>query len=550
MDRPLRFTQEMVDEYVAKGHWTEETTSHLWEKNSELYPHKEALVSSQRRLTWSHLKQISDRLAWGFLELGLKKGELLLLLVPNCCESYLIRVACEKAGILCSTALMTLRENEIEYILRTFDAAAVAIPWKFRSFDYYTAIQDMHPRLPGLKYIFTIGDEVPTETISIEELMQAPLEKKHQGENFRNTEITATEVSVIACTSGTTGLPKGVEHAQCTRMAAARNYGSAVKLTGEDVVLNIVSGIAGLGAAFCYNGSAPLVGAKSVLLEIWSPEKTFQRIEKEKATVLVAVPAQIAQIIKDPGLNRYDIRSLRCITTGTAPLPSRLATEAEETLKIPISNCYGQLDGGVVTHTTVDDPPEVRRKTVGKPAKGMVIKLIDEEGKEASEGEVVYSGPATNGGYYKDLDSTLKAWGSLGLEGFFRSGDLGQFDPSGNLMLIGRKKDVIIRGGQNIYPTEIEGLLLSHRKIRSVALVSMPDPIMGEKVCAYVALNPGEGLTLEEMISFLKEKKIASYKLPERLEVLNELPLRGHQKVAKRELQKDLIQKLEAERKL
>jgi non-ribosomal peptide synthetase component E (peptide arylation enzyme) len=180
----------------------------------------------------------------------------------------------------------------------------------------------------------------------------------------------------------------------------------------------------------------------------------------------------------------------------------------------------------------------------------MVIKLIDEGGQEAPEGEIVYSGPTTSGGYHRDLDSTLKAWGSLGLEGSFRSGDLGKFDESGNLILVGRKKDVIIRGGQNIFPAEIEGLLLTHPKIKSVALVSMPDPVMGERACAYVALNPGEELTFQEMTSFLKRKKIAPYKLPERLEVLEELPLRGYQKVAKIELQKDLMKKLHTEGKL
>jgi non-ribosomal peptide synthetase component E (peptide arylation enzyme) len=227
-----------------------------------------------------------------------------------------------------------------------------------------------------------------------------------------------------------------------------------------------------------------------------------------------------------------------------------LATEIEKTLKIPIANTYGQLDGGIVTHTSIDDPPEVRHRTVGKPSKGMIIKLIDEEGQEASEGEIVYSGPTTSGGYYKNPEETLKAWGGLGLAGHFQSGDLGQFDESGNLILIGRKKDVIIRGGQNIYPVEIEGLLLTHPKIKSVAIVSMPDPIMGEKACAYVALNPGEQLTFEEMISFLQGMKISPYKLPERLEILAELPLRGHQKVAKGELRKDLIQKLQTEGKL
>ncbi len=536
-----------MEEYFAKGYWTEDTTSSLWDRNARRYPDAEAFVSCRKRLTWPQVKQMSERLAWGFMETGLRPGDLLLLLMPNCCESYIVRVACEKAGVLCATAMMTYRDREIEYILDSFQAVAVVVPSLFRNVDYLAMVRGMQPRIPTLRHIFISGMESIPGTISIEELMRRRFEEEHRSGAFRDTAITATEISVIACTSGTTGLPKGVEHAQCSRMAAARGYGKAVRLSGEDVVLNVTSGIAGLGAAFCYNGSAALVGAKTVLLAVWNAKEAFRLIEREKATVLVAVPAQMAQIVKDPELLQYDLRSLRCITTGTAPLPYSLATEVEVTLKIPIANCYGQLDGGVVTHTSIDDPPEVRRGTVGKPARGMVVKLIDEDGKEASEGEVVYAGPATNGGYYKDMGATLKVWESLGTEGLFRSGDLGRFDESGNLILVGRKKDVIIRGGQNIHPAEIEGLLLSHPKIRSVALVSMPDPIMGEKACAYVALNPGERMTFEEMVSFLKGRRIAPYKLPERLEILDELPLRGHQKVAKGELQEDLIRKLQAE---
>jgi non-ribosomal peptide synthetase component E (peptide arylation enzyme) len=445
---------------------------------------------------------------------------------------------------------MTIRESEIEYILRNFGAVGVIIPRTFRHFDYYSAVSDIQTRLPGFKYIFLTGPEEVPGTISIEKLMHQPLEEKYGADDFSRTEITATEVSVIASTSGTTGSPKGVEHAQCARIAVAHCYRDQVRLTGEDIVLNIVSGTAGLGAGFNYNGAAPLVGAKTVLVDIWSVEATLQMIEKERATVLVAVPAQLAQIIRAPNLNQYDLSSLRCISVGTAALPSNLATEVEEKLKTVVSNTYGQLDGGVVSYTCIDDPSEVRRKTVGKPAKGMVIKFFDEEGREASSGEVVYCGPTTSGGYYKDPETTLNAWGSLGLEGRFKSGDLGRFDESGNLVLIGRKKDIIIRGGQNIYPLEIEGLLFTHPKIKSVAIIAMPDPVMGEKVCAYVALNPGEQFTFEEMTSFLKGKKIAPYKLPERLEILSELPLRGYQKVAKIELQRDLMQKLQTEVKL
>ncbi|MBI5605697.1 MAG: AMP-binding protein [Deltaproteobacteria bacterium] len=547
LNRPIRYTQEMIEDYFAKGYWTDDTTSRLWTKNARLYPDREAFVSAERRLTWSQVKMMSDRVAWGLVEMGLKRGEMLLVLLGNCFESYLVRVACEKAGILCATALMTVRESEIEYILKNFGVTGIIIPRKFRNFDYCSAVKEIRTRTPELKHILLTGDEEVPGTVSFEKMMDPPLEKKYGSEDFSKTEITATEISVIAMTSGTTGAPKGVEHAQCARMAVAHCYRDQVGLSGDDVVLNIISGVAGLGAGFNYNGAAPLAGAKSVLLEIWEVEETLRLIEREKATVLVCVPAQLTQIVRAPSLKQFDLSSLRCVSVGTAPLPTSLAIEVEETMKIPVVNTYGQLDGGVVSYTAIDDIPEVRRLTVGKPARGMVIQFINEEGREDSSGEVVYSGPTTSGGYYKDVRSTLEAWKSLGLEGRFRSGDLGRLDASGNLLLMGRKKDVIIRGGQNIYPVEVEGLLLNHPKVKSVAIIPMPDPVMGEKPCAYVALNPGEHFTFEEMVVFLKEKKIALYKIPERLEVLEELPLRGYQKVAKIELQKDLHEKMKRE---
>lgn len=540
----------MIETYFAKGYWTDDTTSRLWARNAKRHPDKEAFVSAGRRLTWSQVKTMSDRVAWGLLETGFKKDDLLLILLGNCFESYLIRVACEKVGVLCATALMTVRESEIEYILKRFGAVGAIIPRTFRNFDYCSAVKEIQTRFPELKHILLTGDEEVPGTVSFEKLVNQPLEKKYPVDDFSKTEITATEISVIATTSGTTGAPKGVEHAQCARMAVGHCYRDQVRLTRGDIVLNIVSGVAGLGAGFNYNGAAPLVGAKSVLVDIWSVEETLRLIGKEKVTVLVCVPAQLTQIVRSPNRKQYDFSSLRCVSVGTAPLPTSLAIEAEETMGIPVVNTYGQLDGGVVSYTTVDDSPEVRHKTVGKPARGMVIKFINEEGQEDSAGEVVYSGPTTSGGYYKEFESTLEAWQSLGLGGRFKSGDLGRFDELGNLLLLGRKKDIIIRGGQNIYPVEIEGLLLNHPKIKSVAIIPMPDSVMGEKVCAYVSLNPGEQFTFEEMDTYLKGKKIAPFKIPERLEVLEELPLRGYQKVAKIELQKDLFEKMKAEGKI
>ena len=241
------------------------------------------------------------------------------------------------------------------------------------------------------------------------------------------------------------------------------------------------------------------------------------------------------------------------IVSGWLAVSGPLAAEAEETLGVPVLNAYGSFDGGGITRTTIDDDAETRRGTVGKPFLGNEVKLLDANGEEVApgeEGELYFRGPCTTAGYYLDIGRTMEAWGVLGTDGWFRTGDLARFDKSGNVVLTGRKKDLIIRGGQNIYPVEIEGLLLLHPKVQHVAVVGMPDPIMGERACAYVVPKPGKEFAFEEMVSFLRSKNIAPYKLPERLEIRSELPLRDTQKVAKAPLREDIAQRLKAEGKI
>jgi len=548
MVKPTRFTQDMVDEYMSKGYWTGETTSEIWDKNAKLYPDREALVDSRCRLTWSQVKQRSDRIALGFLELGFKKDELIFMLLPNCNDSFVVRLACEKAGILCMTALMTLREAEIEHILKNYEVAGTVIPWQFRRFDYFQVINGMRPSLPALRHIFISGDEVPPGTHSIEQMAQCPVEKNYPSDYLEKTIYEATDVAIIGLTSGTTGIPKTAEHMIATRIALGEAYHLMPKLTGDDIVFNVINAVAGLGAAFCY--SAPREAAKTVCLEVWDAKEAMKIIEKERATVFLSTPAQLAMLARDPDIGNYDISSLRCVCTSTSPLTYEIAVEAEEKLGIPVLNTYGTFDGGGISKTTIDDDAETRRRTVGKPHWGHEVKLLDDEGKEVAlgeEGALYFRGPSATSGYYRDVERTKEAWGVLGKEGWFRTGDQARIDSKGNIVLTGRKKDMIIRGGQNIYPAEIEGLLLMHPKVEHVAIVPMPDPVMGEKACAYVVPEEGEELTFEEMVSFLESKKIASYKLPERLEIRSELPMRDSQKVAKASLREDIAQKLKAE---
>jgi non-ribosomal peptide synthetase component E (peptide arylation enzyme) len=201
-----------------------------------------------------------------------------------------------------------------------------------------------------------------------------------------------------------------------------------------------------------------------------------------------------------------------------------------------------------MTLHSLNDPVEVRLFTIGRPARGNEVRLIDDAGKETKRGEageIQVRGPTLVSGYYKDPEMTRRVYTE---EGWYKTGDLGRYDEKGNLLIVGRKKDVIIRGGQNIYPVEIENLLLAHPKVLSVAVVKMPDSLMGEKACAYVVAKDGHAFTFEEMIAFLEKMKVAAYKWPERLEVIHALPMVAEgQKVDKKLLEKDLEEKLKRE---
>ncbi len=533
----------MFDEYYSNGFWTKDTTASLWDKNARLYPEKAAYISPDgSQLSWSEVKKLSDQLAFQIRKLGVKKDDFIFMLLPNCVESYIFRVACEKAGVLCGTALMTLREWEIEQMLSRFEGVAIAIPIEFRKFGYYDAVAEIKTRLPKLKHIMVLGDQIPEGTLSINAMMHTPIEKK-QPIDFSDTAFTADEVSVIGFTSGTTGLPKGAEHTQVQRIYMAHRQAEAIKLTADDMVLNIISAVAGLSSIVCYNGSNALYGTTSIVQSRWSVESTLELLEKYRVTVLLAVPAQLAKIANAPELDKYDLRSLRCVYTSTAPLPHALAKEIEEKLGCIIVNLYGQFDGGLISITSVDTTEYARYNTVGKPVKGMTVKIVDDDSNEVPTdqlGEIIYTGPGITAGYYLEPDFTENATYTIDGRKYIKSGDIGKVDADGNIYLVSRKKDVIIRGGQNVYPAEIEGYLLMHPKVVSAAVIPMPDPVMGEKACAYVALQPGAEFSFEEMKELFDSKKIAPYKIPERLEIRKELPMRGHQKVTKKELQQEL----------
>lgn len=545
MTQPTRYTRQMVEEYIAKGYWEETSLSDLWERNARLYPDAEAIVDSVLRLTWAKAVKAIDRLALRLLKLGFRKDDVLVIQTPVCVEHVLLRVACEKAGVLCLPALRSLRHSEMEYILDRLEAKGVVIPWEFQGFDHFRMIQEIRPRLPALKYVFVVGDRVPEGAISVTEMMQYPIEKELDPGLLKHTKFKATEVSLILHTTGTTGLPKFVEYAACHRVWQWRRDAEALKVTKEDVFGLLSPHPGGIGFPIFFG--APLVGAKSVVLESFDVERAFRLIEKERVTIPCLVPAQLAMMVQSRAYERYDLSSVKIWWCTGANLPYQIGIEAEEKLGGTIVTVYGATDWGCECLNLPEAPRERRLLTVGKPIDGTEIRLVDEKGRDVPPGEVgeIWGrGPAAVSGYFKDPEATQQAWTP---DGWYKTGDLGKFDEEGNLMIVGRKKDVIIRGGQNIYPVEIENILRLHPKVKDVAIVGMPDPVLGERACAFVVPKPGEELTFEEMVSFLRERRVASFKFPERLEIVEEIPTVGGLKVDKKALAARMAEKLRAE---
>lgn len=545
MANPTRYTPEIIGEYTRRGYWTSETFADIWDRNAQEFPHKEAVVDSRKRLTWSQAKTWIDRVAIRLLEMGIKTGEMIVIHLPNCAELVLLRVACEKAGLLFTPVVRTLRHREMEHILTYTEAVGIVIPWTFRDFDYWQMVGDIRPSLPKLKHVFVVGDRIPDGAISLDEMAREPVGKKYPLDYLGQTKCHATEFCMVLHTTGTTGFPKFVEFPICGRICASQDRCKNFRITGNDVIAAVTPAASGPNV-FVYV-DAPRMAAKVVMLEHFEAEEALKLIERERATIVPVVPAVLAMILRAPNLSKYNLSSVRFVSCTGSSLPYQLAREAEEKLGCPIIQDFGAVDVGGVCIQSLDDPPEVRLLTVGKPYSGGELRLIDDDGKAVAAGEIgeiLVKGPALDLAYYRDPEATRQAYGE---DGWFRMGDLGKLDAQGNLVIVGRKRDMIIRGGQNVYPVEIENLLLTHPKVAAAAIVRMPDPIMGEKGCACIVHQPGQKFTFDEMTSFLRAKKIAPYKLPERLEVMDSLPLVGGQKVDKKALEQDIIRKLRAE---
>ncbi|MBI2952985.1 MAG: AMP-binding protein [Chloroflexi bacterium] len=542
------FAPEVTERYRAQGYWREPLVIDCLDKAVRRCPDKVAIVHGDRCATYRELGLMAKRLALSFLEMGLGRDAIVGAQLPTSPEAAAIVLALARIGAIYMPINYLLRARDVRYLMQYSRAAAIIIPATFKGFNYPAMVAELRSGLPDLRHVLVLGDSAPTGTVSTREMLDSPIETRYPEDHLEPFKPGGDEAAWLAHTSGTEAEPKGVlrthyvvGYGAFTGIAKALGF----REDSDDTVLvmpGITStfGLSGLNVAIGKRGTA-------VLTDVFEPQHALQSIEREKVTHLMATPAHIITMLRDPSVSEYDYSSLRSIFYGSAPCPTEIIMEAKARFKANVVTVYNSTEVAIVTLTSENDPPEVTARTVGKPVPGMAVRIVDEYSRDVGtgeEGEIMVKGPGVMGGYYSKPELDSKAFDA---EGWFRMGDLGLIDDDGNLRITGRKKDIIIRGGQNISAREVEDLLYGHPKVRDAAVVAMPDARLGEKSCAYVVPRPGESVTLEEIVQFLLSKEIAKFKLPERLELIERLPVNAMGKVQKFVLRQDIARKLKEE---
>ncbi len=549
------FPKEFVNLYYEKRWWLGIPLGEMLDRSCDLYPYKEALVTEGKRLTYRQLKEWTDRAAIAFVELGIKKLDRVLLQIPNWAEFIYAYYGLHKMGAIPVMCLPRLSQREMEHFSEVTEAKAWMVPLKFEKIDYKPMIETVRSRSSFLKHILVIdstaieGEPLPQGTLSFNSLLNKVDLKKYPKDYLQSFKPDPEEICHLMPTGGTTGLPKLVPRTHNDWYCNIEYRAKAWQRSPEDITLIATPMTHNMAIEVSMN-PAFLTGGKVVMISSTRPREILEAIQEEKVTTTILAVAQVQQIVDLPELCQYDLSSLRVIASGGSYMPPEVIRKVYDRLKCKFYSVYGSSEGPCA-QTRYEDPEEVVLHTIGRPiCPHDEFKVIDANGDELAqgkEGELVVRGPCIFRGYYKSEAENHEAFTS---DGFYRTGDIAKFDRDGNLILTGRRKDIIIRGGENISAKEVEELVGGYFKVKQVAAVGMPDPILGEKVCAYITLKKDEKVTFEEIISYLKEKKTSVLYLPERIEIIDEMPLTNVSKFDKMRLREEIKEKLKKEGKI
>ena len=535
----LTFNEQRRAAYRQQGLWGDASLADYWQQTARAMPDKIAVVDNHgASYTYSALNHAASCLANWMLAKGIESGDRIAFQLPGWCEFTVIYLACLKIGAVSVPLLPSWREAELVWVLNKCQAKMFFAPTLFKQTRPVDLILPLQNQLPQLQQIVGVDKLAPaTSSLSLSQIIadNTPL----------TTAITThgDELAAVLFTSGTEGLPKGVMLTHNNILASERAYCARLNLTWQDVFM--MPAPLGHATGFLHGVTAPfLIGARSVLLDIFTPDACLALLEQQRCTCMLGATPFVYDLLNVLEKQPADLSALRFFLCGGTTIPKKVARECQQ-LGIKLLSVYGSTESSPHAVVNLDDPLSRFMHTDGYAAAGVEIKVVDDARKTlppGCEGEEASRGPNVFMGYFDEPVLTARA---LDEEGWYYSGDLCRMDEAGYIKITGRKKDIIVRGGENISSREVEDILLQHPKIHDACVVAMPDERLGERSCAYVVLKaPHHSLSLEEVVAFFSRKRVAKYKYPEHIVVIEKLPRTASGKIQKFLLRKDIMRRL------
>lgn len=547
IQEPLRSVlPELSRRFRSEGWWGDDTFGSRARRWAQEDADKPILRDDTRTLTRSSLVDAAERFGSALRRRGIGRGSIVGLQLPNCADYAIANIACEYVGAIWVNLSPSYRRHEMLEILGHLRADALVVAATDKGFDMRPLVADVRTQVSSLQTIVGYSDDpesLPDGWLRMSEMLDEPID-----ERLCEGSLQGDDIYSIMLSSGTTSArPKEALRSVNSMLCALRIMNETFAVGPEDRLLCLAPQTGGTG--YSYSVAFPLItGAEVDVTEHGIGSALVERIQSCRPTVLVAVPTQMARLLDAAGGDHSMWSDLRLIINSGAPLLGDVAARAEEECGCPILSVYGATDGMVPVMTATEAPAQIRHSRVGRVMAGHQLRIVDEAGDEVptgSIGEICGFGPGMAFGYVDNASEMARTWDA---EGWWHSGDLGVMDGDGYLRIVGRKKEMILRGGVNISPLEIEELLNEHPDIHEAVVVAMPHDDLLEQVCAFVVSRDNRPMTLREVNDFLVDKGVAKYKLPERLEQRTEIPRTNVQKIDKLALGREITAIVDADR--
>jgi len=524
---------DLATRYRTTGLWEGLGVTAMVARTAERFPDKTAVVAADRRLTYAALIDEVDTLAAAFAARGLRAGDRVVVQLPNIVAFVVVYLALNRINAIPVMALRAHRHAEVRHFLRASGAVAYVIADVVGSFDFCTMATGMAAEFPALAHVVVVG-EAHAGQVALRDLIAGA-----DARAIAALRVDPSSVSTMLLSGGTTSMSKLIPRTHDDYVLNARLCGAAAGFDADTVFMAI------LPLGHNYNLASPgmlgtfYFGGTVVIAPSTDTDAIFAMVEREGVTVLAAAVPLISNWLHDGVAGRFDLSSLEVVQNGGARLPPELRARLRAAFGCTPQEIYGTAEG-LINMTRLDDPDDVLLESSGSPvSEHDEIRVVDDTDRDVPDGtsgELLTRGPYTIRGYY---DAPQKNREAFTADGFYRMGDIVR-KRGRQVYTEGRRKDLINRGGEKISCEEVENLIFAHPKVQTVVLVAMPDPVFGEKACACVIVKPGESLTFDELVQFLRAQQIASFKLPERLEVMDSFPISPVGKIMKREL-RDLV---------